>query len=297
MLADDENQVKSADLMSLIGKYPLIWETVNKDIINLFKDHSKDNIKEFAGSIKEILNRIKTNVLTNDEKIKAQMTILALEKFYLYSTSKPGDKKVKFGLIEGSILQRLFFAYDFVRRHVSLFWYNILWNFIKNKNILMPLVYKKGIYCFYTDKLIKHLKKIIGNKKTLEIAAGDGTLKRFLRNEGVDIVATDNYSWDSFVTYNTDDVENMSAVDALKKYNPEIVICSWAPPVNNFEKVVFETESVKKYIVIGSKHKFASGNWDSYMEQSNFSLTVDSKLSKLVLPLELDNQIIIFERQ
>jgi PAS domain S-box-containing protein len=34
--------------------------------------------------------------------------------------------------------------------------------------------------------------------------------------------------------------------------------CSWPPPGNTFEKAVFETPSVERYVVIGSRHRFAA---------------------------------------
>jgi hypothetical protein len=36
---------------------------------------------------------------------------------------------------------------------------------------------------------------LIGERECLEIAAGDGTLARFLEAEGVRITATDDHSW------------------------------------------------------------------------------------------------------
>lgn len=65
------------------------------------------------------------------------------------------------------------------------------------KKIVMPLFSKKGIYCFYSKELITELKKIIGVKPCLEIAAGNGVLTTFLNQYGVQLIATDDFSWKS----------------------------------------------------------------------------------------------------
>ena len=58
----------------------------------------------------------------------------------------------------------------------------------------MPLVQPKGIYCFYSKPLIQDLAALIGQRSCIEIAAGDGTLSRFLAAKGVDLTATDDHS-------------------------------------------------------------------------------------------------------
>jgi 16S rRNA A1518/A1519 N6-dimethyltransferase RsmA/KsgA/DIM1 with predicted DNA glycosylase/AP lyase activity len=42
---------------------------------------------------------------------------------------------------------------------------------------------------------------MIASRSCLEIGAGDGTLTRFLKNQGVQIIATDNHSWKNAVDY------------------------------------------------------------------------------------------------
>ena len=133
----------------------------------------------------------------------------------------------------------------------------------------MPLVQTKGIYCFYSSRLIKELAALIDNKLCLEIGAGDGTLSRLFNEDGIRIIATDDYSWGHTISY-PDTVERIDAREALKKYQPQVAISSWPPPNNNYERQVFSTESIGLYIVIGSRHKFASGNWETYYAQKHF---------------------------
>ena len=160
----------------------------------------------------------------------------------------------------------------------------------------MRSVELKGIYCFYSKELINALAIIIGSKSCLEIAAGDGTLTRFLKAQGIQITATDNQSWRHSIEY-PDTVFQCDAEAALQQYNPEIVICSWPPRDNDFERHIFETDSVQIYILIASRLKKASGNWKDYEKQSTFSFKEDKKLSKLMLPPELESAVYLFHRQ
>ena len=75
------------------------------------------------------------------------------------------------------------------------------------------------------------------------------------------------------------------------------MICSWPPAGNDFEREVFETGSVELYVVVASKHQFATGNWEAYEEQTAFAFADDPALSKLVLPPELDAAVYVFRRR
>ncbi len=129
-----------------------------------------------------------------------------------------------------------------------------------------------------------------------EIGAGDGTLTRFLADEGIQIYATDDHSWAHSIEYPAS-VEKLGAKQALAKYQPQAVICSWPPPGNAFEQKVFSTRSVEIYIMIGSRYRFAGGNWDSYATQDRYEWSVDRKLSSLVIPPELESAVLVFRKK
>lgn len=228
--------------------------------------------------------------------IKARIAIYILEQLNLEVQSGKSSGKVRFNLWDGLILQKIFFKKDFERKPVSLLWFKLFWPFITNKKILMPLVSKKGIYCFYSKTLLKELANLIGNTKCLEIGAGDGTLTRFIRGMGVCCDATDDYSWEHYIQY-SDFVEKLDAKEALYKYKPDTVICSWPPPGNAFEKSVFQMDSVKLYIVIGTINPSFSGNHDTYQKQEDFTKEYSHRLSSLVLPPSKDNAVYIFRRK
>ena len=111
----------------------------------------------------------------------------------------------------------------------------------------------------------------------------------------MNITATDDRSWRAIRF--TDDVVQLDARDALRSHQPEIVICSWPPPGNPFERDIFTTPSVQLYIVISSRHRFAAGDWNAYEQQPHFVFSTDRDLSRLVLPPELEAAVYVFEKR
>jgi hypothetical protein len=177
-----------------------------------------------------------------------------------------------------------------------MFWFKLCWPLVWQKRFLMPLVERKGIYCFYSKKLIAQLAKLIAGRDCHEIGAGDGTLSRFLAEAGVKITASDDYSWAHRIQY-PESVVQMNAETALKHYNPQVVICSWPPAHNHFESEVFRSAGVEMYIVVLSQHHFASGNWQDYASQQDFTLEQRPDLSALLLPPELGCEVVVFTRK
>jgi hypothetical protein len=227
--------------------------------------------------------------------IRGRMAQMAVRNYGLTATSGVEQGVVRFNWLNGYLIKALLFARDLERKPASLFWFRLLWPFVWQKKRLMPLAESKGIYCFYSRRLIDDLAVLIGTRSCLEIAAGDGTLTRFLKDRGVRITATDDGSWTG-AAQNPDGVVKRGAREALKDYAPEVVICSWPPAGNDFERRVFKTRSVQTYIVIASRHRFAAGNWDDYKRQSAFSFAEEEALSRLILPPELGSAIYVFRR-
>ncbi len=226
--------------------------------------------------------------------VRRHMAAEAVRHLSIRAASGVSSGRVRFNLLNGWLAQRLLFERDLVRKPVSMTRFRMLWPLIWQRQRLMPLVEPKGIYCFYSRKLVRDLAALIDGRSTLEVAAGDGTLSRFLRAEGVEITATDDYSW-SAVAFPSE-VEKLDAKAALKRYRPEVVICSWPPAGNPFEAAIFASESVQTYIVIGSSHELGAGNPAAYAGQNAFTQRVDEKLSKRVLPPELNSVVRVFDR-
>ena len=88
---------------------------------------------------------------------------------------------------------------------------------------------------------IKDLSHWIGKRNCLELMSGLGALSYGLRMQGVNIIATDDYSWKGSINGESsplwDDnkmwtyVEKLDAVESVEKYgkNLDIIIMIWAP--------------------------------------------------------------------
>lgn len=90
-----------------------------------------------------------------------------------------------------------------------------------------------GMWAIVDKKWTKHLAKYIGTATCLEVMSGAGWLAKALHDHGVDIIATDDYSWqdkqhrDMKVVY---DVERLGGLEAVKHYGQrDVLIVSWPP--------------------------------------------------------------------
>ena len=101
---------------------------------------------------------------------------------------------------------------------------------------------KAGMWAIVYDEWIKELALWIGDRTCLEIMAGAGWIAKALAGYGVDIIATDDYSWEKKYTGNHNmlrkyqyNIEELEASEATKKYQDrEILICSWPYMDNEF---------------------------------------------------------------
>ncbi|KAF0814918.1 hypothetical protein IGB42_00974 [Andreprevotia sp. IGB-42] len=230
------------------------------------------------------------------EQIRQRLTELALRQYAFSAATGIKAGKARFNLFNGLIAQRLLFKQGLERKPVSLRAFRLLWPLLWQKRLLMPLVEKRGIYCFYSRELIAGLASLICNRKALEIAAGDGTLARFLTGQGASVLASDDHSWGKAVDYPAT-VEKLDAVAAIARHQPKVVICCWPPAGNHFERQVFRSRSVDTYIVIGSRSRFITGNWADYTAQTAFDWAERADLSQLVLPPELQAGVWVFQRK
>jgi hypothetical protein len=290
-------------LEELCLAFPKEWEIVQNDLAEVF---ARGNIDELHGYLKHLSTHrpVSTRSRGNCQMpgdhhlhlIRKRMAQLVIKQHCISVASGVEKGKVRFNLLNGFIAQKLLFYRGLERKPVSLFWFRLIWPLIWQKRFLMPLVQPEGIYCFYSDSLVKALTEMIGSRTCLEIAAGDGTLSRFLKMRGVGITATDDHSWGHSIQY-PEWVIKRDARESLSTCNPGVVICSWPPANNNFERHVFKTRSVQLYIVISSRHRSASGNWMDYQQQTTFTFEEDKKLSSLVLPPELDAAVYVFRKK
>lgn len=287
----------SPPLSELRAAYPEEWETVQQQLAGVLE---RGQPEELVSWLKRLSQQgaagKKPAAMAVREVVRSQMAQAAVRQHCVSLASGVESGTVRFNLLNGLLAQRVLFSHDLERKPVSLFWFRLLWPLICQKRYLMPLVQPKGIYCFYSSRLIKRLSEIIAQRPCLEIAAGDGTLSRFLKQRGVPVTASDDYSWQHTVSY-PEWVVKMDAREALRQYSPEVVICSWPPAGNAFERQIFRTRTVQLYILITSRHRHAAGNWDVYREQQHFAMREEPALSRLVLPPEIDAAVFLFARK
>src|SRR4051812_44270304 len=268
--------------------HPKEWEKVQAELAAVVNTGDINDLKAYVQKVSQGRGR---------SEVERAMAVEALRKVCVSAATGVTRGKVRFNLVNGWLAQRLLFkGKGLERKPVSLARFGVTWPLLTQKRFLMPLVEPKGIYCFYSRRLVKALASEIGDRKALEIAAGDGTLSRFLRQAGVDVTATDDHSWSHSVAF-PDDVANQDARAALEAHQPQVVICSWPPAGNQFEEHVFKTGSVELYVVVASQHAFASGNWSAYSQQRDFDYREDANLSRLVLPPELEGAVYVFRRR
>lgn len=298
---------QEATLSELMDQYPQLWRLVGPELVAAMETGRAETLRDYSEKAKaeqrnwelrigKSRNNAKVVESAIPHLVRSRMALLALDRCYQSAALGRDSGKVRFNRWNGSIIQRLLFSEGLRRKPASLRSFAFWWRFVSQKRLLMPLVQPKGIYCFYSRELISELRTLIGERSCLELGAGDGTLSRFLAEAGVAVRATDDYSWTHTITY-PKEVERLGARQALEKYEPQTVICSWPPPGNAFETRVFSSRSVELYIVVGSRFRFASGNWDAYESQSRFEWEIDSRLSSLVLPPELESAVLVFRRK
>lgn len=88
-------------------------------------------------------------------------------------------------------------------------------------------------YCWLSYNWIRPLAQWIGSRRCLEIMCGSGALSYALQTCGVQIIATDNFSWrentSCWFEHPWADIQQLDCLDAIRTYGPQtdLVICSW----------------------------------------------------------------------
>jgi len=299
--------VASASLDALIDAYPDEWKVVGEALVEATATHRAEAIENFARATQDAAapyrkrveaNRNNPEVITKALPyfVRARMAVLGAQKALQAAALGGGKGRRRFGFWSGRLVNAIFFSRGLTRKAVAMARFRLLWPLVTQKRLLMPLVQTRGIYAFYSRELIGALAALIGDRPALEIGAGDGTLSRLLGHAGVEARATDDHSWSHVIQYPAD-VEKLDATAALSRYQPKVVLCSFPPPRNTFERTVFETESVETYLVITTKHQFAAGDWEAYENQTAFALSKPTALARLVLPPEIDPVVLLFQRK
>lgn len=93
---------------------------------------------------------------------------------------------------------------------------------------------KRGMWALVDQRWTKVLADWIGKRRVLEVMAGMGWLAKALEDHGIDIIATDNGSWNDRVEGMNGPVHKiirLDAVKAVRKYtgSVDILMVSWPP--------------------------------------------------------------------
>ena len=91
----------------------------------------------------------------------------------------------------------------------------------------------RGMWALIDKVWTQDLAKWVGDRKCLEVMAGHGWLAKALEEHGVDIIATDDFTWVGNRHSRGkpfDLVKAMTGLDAVKLYDDaEVLIVSWPP--------------------------------------------------------------------
>lgn len=114
---------------------------------------------------------------------------------------------------------------------------------------------------------IHQLAQFIGHQTVLEVGAGSGHLSVFLKQFGVNIVATDMNPKNKFV-------EKLSAVDAVRKYEKDILLCSWPEYNSEFLTDAIRHVTVHKVIYLGEREGGCTGS-SSFFDLFSEEMCID----------------------
>ncbi len=144
---------------------------------------------------------------------------------------------------------------------------------------------KFGIYQIlnkeFNDSLAEEINKL-KLSPILEVGAGSGELARSMRTREIDIYAVDNYTQPlpKRVLDNPDLPESLDYETAISKYQPELIICSWMPPGEDWSPQFRANDSVKSYILIGDIEQCGTRQtYDDFAGWQNYVLKEPNKWS------------------
>lgn len=100
----------------------------------------------------------------------------------------------------------------------------------------------------------------------VEVCSGTGKLAYWLNKRGLDVRATDNYTFifNSGAITHIDFVEKLNHKEALQKYNPDVVLLCWPPENSSIPIDIIDYPSVRYLLHLGNAEYF---KWRKEMEK------------------------------
>lgn len=88
-----------------------------------------------------------------------------------------------------------------------------------------------GMYAFVSWRWVNPFVEWLGDRKVLEVMAGRGWWTYALRQKGVNVIATDDFSWMNRSWIDTlTEVEEMDAIEAVERYGKEVDVVAMGWP-------------------------------------------------------------------
>lgn len=298
----DFENLKGLSLKQLSDRHPALWKDVAAGLKERVSGGRADQLLTWRqGALSDLQNARRISKSDNPDLaetvIRAQMTLLAIEQFCDVMSGRAGVKPrlrdvmaMNFLLLARLKSGHIFSAEGFDR----------VWRWMKDPIWAASELQRQGVWSVPTRDVAEKIADLCQGRRALEIGAGNGLLCHSLKTYGVNITAVDDESWSlggKSIRAPGGSVLTMDALEGLRKFNPDIVICSWAPVGNTFEREIFRTKSVQMYLAISSRHSFASGNWGAYQEQKTFSCSTSEPINSLIRPVEIEQQLLIFRRK
>ena len=134
----------------------------------------------------------------------------------------------------------------------------------------------------FVDALAQYLKEskrvLRSRGKILEIGAGNGLLSEELRKRKINIIATDDGSAEIKPIAS---VQILDYREAIRRFRPNIVLCSWMPFQEDWTSGFRRFKFVQEYILIGESPPYGcSGTDKTWEHHPGFSQMLLEDISK-----------------
>lgn len=293
------------DLAELRELFPAHWETVHAELRQLAET---ENPEEIAGKL-TLAHRAWQQAEPDCRRLAASFDRHTADRCGLYLLRRVAfdqycralQRKLPGGGMAG-LRDRLLFHLLILPlatrpRALPCRLHRLAWRLLRNPAAVSAMLLEAGCYLIPPAELVRELRLVIGVRRTLEIGAGRGILAGCLRHAGVDITAVDDQSWEGTIPMGRD-VLVMDGREALVRFQPQVVLCSWPPPGNSFEGEILAHPSVEMYIAILSRHRYASGDHQAYARAEGFRLlkAETGPMAGMLLPPEAESILYLFMR-
>ena len=137
--------------------FPAEWDATEIELSNAIAERDPARLQRLlktpSAPGKKTLGKKDKNLLVQ-QAIKQRMATLAIQHYGRVIATGEASGKIRFNLFNGLLAQWLLFEKNFERKPASMFWFRLLWPLVWQKRFLMPLVERKGIYCFYSEQFV-----------------------------------------------------------------------------------------------------------------------------------------------